>query len=108
MTRTAHQVTADGPYRFDRRQADRWPLDGVATAFEVAGDRFGRTHTMRMCDYSCSGMAAVSDTAITPGTTVSLGFQTPGYQARHGVVSRCLPCGDGYCVAVRFERRRAA
>ena len=101
-------IDGGGPLRFERRQADRWPIDGVATAFELAGDGFGRTHTLRMLDYSNDGIGAVSDTVIAPGTTVSLGFQSPGYPARRGTIARCLPCGEGYRVAVIFEQRMAA
>lgn len=96
------------PLRFDRRQHDRWPLDGAATAFELASDSFGRMHDLRMRDFSHHGMAAWSDTAIAPGTTVSVGFQAPGCLARRGVVLRCLPCGRGYEMAVAFEQRMAA
>ncbi len=97
-----------GPLRFERRRTDRWPLDGVATAFELAGEGFGRTHGLRMLDCSEEGMGAVSDTVVCPGTTVSVAFQAPGYPARRGFVSRCRPCGDGYRMAIVFDRRLAA
>ena len=99
---------SDQPLRFERRQFDRWGLDGVATAFELGGNTFGRMHTLKMIDYSDMGMGAATDTVIPPGTTVSVGFQTPGYIAKRGTVIRCLPCGDGYRVAVGFEQRLAA
>lgn len=109
MTDVDQEMHADlGPYRFERRLADRWPLDGVATLFELAAESFGQTHTLRTCDFSHGGMGALSDTMISPGTSVSIGFQAPGYPARHGVVARCLPCGEGYRVAIYFEMRRAA
>ena len=98
----------EGPLRFERRQADRWSIDGVATAFELAGEHFGRTHTLRMLDYSDVGIGAVSDTVISPGTAVSIGFQSPGYIARRGTISRCIPCGEGYRTAILFEQRLAA
>ena len=97
-----------GPLQFERRQSDRWNVDGVATAFEVAGDGFGRTHTLRMLDCSHGGLGAVSESMITPGTTVSIGFQSPGYLARRGTVARCMPSGDGYRLAIYFEQRLAA
>lgn len=97
-----------GTLRFERRRTDRWPLDGVATAFELAGDGFGRTHALRLLDCSDEAIGALSDTVVRPGTTVSVGFHAPGYSARRGVVSRCRPCGDGYRVAILFERRLAA
>lgn len=97
-----------GPLRFERRQADRWPIDGAATVFELAGNGFGRTHALRMCDYSMAGMGAFSETVIPLGTSISVGFQAPGYPARRGFISRCLPCGDGYRIAIAFENRLAA
>jgi hypothetical protein len=102
------ETDAPAPLRFERRQADRWPQEGAATAFELAGESFGRMHALRMRDFSHQGMAAVSDTVIQPGTSVSVGFQAPGCLARRGIVLRCLPCGDGYEVAVSFEQRMAA
>jgi hypothetical protein len=99
---------APEPLRFERRQADRWPLGGVATAFELAGDSFGRMHTLRTADYSHDGMGALTDDVIQPGSLVSIGFQEPGYTAKRGTVVRCLPCGDGYRVGIVFEHRLAA
>ena len=94
--------------RFDRRMTDRWPMEETATAFEVAGQGFGRTHALRTHDFSVEGLGALSDTPIVPGTSVSIGFSAPGYAARCGTIVRCLPCGDGYQVAICFERRLAA
>ena len=97
-----------GPLRFERRQCDRWEVSGAATACELGGEHFGRVHAMRALDWSDGGMGAISGTVITPGTTVSVGIQAPGHPLRQGVVSRCLPCGNGYRIAVMFERRMAA
>ncbi len=88
-------------------------LCGHHTAFAPASDvelriRFGRTHALRTVDCSSTGVGAISDTVVTPGTYVSVGFDTPENPARRGVVARCLPCGNGYRVAVVFEGRLAA
>jgi len=99
---------APEPLRFERRQVDRWPLDGVATAFHLGGDEFGQMHTLRMADYSHAGLGAECDEPIHPGSLVSIGFQAPGYVAKRGHVVRCEPNGDGYRVAVVFEHRMAA
>ncbi len=104
----AGEPQTDQPLRFERRQLDRWGLDGIATAFELGGEAFGRMHTLKMIDYSDLGMGAASETVIPPGTEVSVGFQSPGYIAKRGTVIRCLPNGDGYRVAVGFEQRLAA
>ena len=105
---TVDSADVEGPLRFERRQSDRWTIDGVATAFELAGEHFGRTHALRMLDYSDAGIGAISDTVMSPGTAVSIGFQSPGYPARRGTIARCLPCGDGYRMAIVFEGRLAA
>lgn len=94
--------------RYERRQNDRWQSEGVATAFQLAGERFGAMYTLRVVDFSSDGLGALSDTPIEPGTLVSIGFQAPGRIAKRGVVSRCLPCGDGYHVGIQFEARLAA
>jgi hypothetical protein len=114
VTKSLHQMHpvdepgACEPLRFERRQCDRWGLDGVATAFELAGEGFGRMHTLRMLDYSEGGLGAVSNSVIPLGATVSVGFQSPGYLAKRGVILRCMPCGEGYRVAIGFEQRMAA
>jgi hypothetical protein len=97
-----------GPYRFDRRSMDRWPVNGLATAFCLGGDAFGRIHDLSLTDYSHDGMSAISVGPIAPGTEVSVGFSAPGQLARRGAVLRCDPCGNGYRVAIQFQARLAA
>jgi hypothetical protein len=92
----------------ERRQSDRWPIDGVATAFRLGGERFGDMHELRLIDYSHSGLGAVSDTVIEPGTPVSIGFQAPGYTAKRGEVVACHPCGHGYRISIEFRASLAA
>ena len=94
--------------RFERRLNDRWPAHGVATAHCVAGEQFGRRYTLRLADESDDGLGGRSDRPLDPGTLVTVSFAEPGCPVRNGVVVRCLPCGDGYSVAIRFEMRMAA
>ncbi len=94
--------------RFERRQHDRWPVAGVATACRLGGERFGEAQMLRMVDYSSEGLGAMSDRPLEPGAIVAVGFLAPGHTPKRGVVVRCLPCGDGYRVAIRFETRLAA
>ncbi len=103
-----YHVDAPAPLRFERRTQDRWPVDGVVTAFRLAGDRFGERQSLKMLDYSWDGLGANSSAPLEPGTIVSLEFQAPGYMTKRGVVVRCLPCGDGYRLAIRFEALLAA
>ncbi len=48
----ADELGAYQPLRFERRQRDRWGMEGVATAFELGGEGFGRMHTLKLQDYS--------------------------------------------------------
>ena len=92
----------------NRRTQNRWPQNGTATAFCLAGDRFGELHDLRLFDFSEGGAGTFSRHTIEPGTVVSLGFQTSDFLARRGVSVACTPCGKGYRVAFRFEGRLAA
>lgn len=105
---TPHPLRDGGPYRFERRQADRWNVEGTATAFCLSGEDFGRMHDLSLLDYSHDGMRAHSHGVIAPGSEISIGFQAPGYLARRGTVLRCEPCGNGYRLAIQFQARMAA
>ena len=106
--RTCDPPPRTEPLRFDRRRHHRWRVPGAATAFRLAGERFGERHELRDLDYSQDGLGAISPSVLEPGTIVSIGFRAPGYPGQRGVVLRCLPCGEGYRVAVQFELRLAA
>ena len=99
---------APAPLRFERREHDRWPISGVANACRLGGADFGRMTTLRLLDYSAGGLGALSDEPLEPGAMVSVGFRAPGCPPEHGVVVRCLPCGEGYRLAICFQRRLAA
>jgi hypothetical protein len=103
-----HPMHDAGPYRFERRRADRWQSDAHATAFCLSGDTFGRIADLRLMDHSHDGMGAISPHPLEPGTEISIGFAAPGYLARRGTVLRCEPCGEGYRIAVQFQARLAA
>ncbi len=103
-----HPLHDAGPFRFERRQADRWSSQALATAFCLNGDAFGRIHDLTLMDHSHDGLGAVSTEPIAPGTEMSIGFASPGHVARRGTVLRCEPCGEGYRIAVQFQARLAA
>jgi len=92
----------------ERRESDRWNVQGIATAFCIAGERFGEMYELRMLDFSEEGMGSTCDRAIPPGSVVSIGFQAPGFLARRGEVVHVQPCGNGYRVAIRFDALAAA
>lgn len=99
---------APAPLKFERRSSDRWPSSLVGTAFELGGNSFGHMHSIKVLDYSDGGLGAMSDTPLTPGSMISIGFASPGMYAKRGTVLRCVPCGDGYRLSVQFEARMAA
>ncbi|MCA9292073.1 MAG: PilZ domain-containing protein [Phycisphaerales bacterium] len=101
-------TTTESTLRFDRRRGHRSPAQGLATIFCLGSDRFGEDHDLRMIDWSDGGMGAIASDPLEPGALVSIGFQTPGCLGRRGVVTRCLPCGEGYRIGIRFESRMAA
>ena len=62
-----YHIDAPAPLRFERRSQDRWPVDGVVTAFRLAGDRFGEKQSLKMLDYSWDGLGANSSAPLEPG-----------------------------------------
>lgn len=92
----------------ERRGHDRWNVQGIATAFCIAGEHFGEMYELHMLDYSEQGLGATCDSAIPPGSVISIGFQAPGYLAKRGEVIQCLPCGHGYRLGIRFDSLAAA
>jgi hypothetical protein len=107
-THESIELAPPAPLRFERRLIDRWPARGVASAYCVGGDRFGQRFILQLIDESHEGLAARTSRPLEPGTAVSVGFATLGHHARRGVVLRCVPCGEGYRLAIRFETRLAA
>ncbi len=95
------------PQQFERRLHDRWPADGVVTVHHCAGERFGERSTLRILDESIEGLRARSDRPLDPGTLVTITHPFT-HGPRNGVVLRCIPCGDGYRIAIRFEFKLAA
>ena len=94
--------------RFERRAFDRWPASGVADVYHMGGTHFGEAVAIKLIDYSNEGLGGCTQQPIDPGSTVSIGYRAPGTPAQQGVVTRCLPVGDGYCVAIQFQLRQAA
>ncbi len=110
MTTAVHQsqVQDSDALAFERRETDRWPVEGVATIFHLGGESFGQMHTLKMLDYSNDGVGAICPDPVTPGSLVSIGFQSPGYPAKRGSVVHCTPCGEGYRICIAFEFNLAA
>jgi hypothetical protein len=96
------------PLPFERRRHDRRLMQGAARAVLLDSEHFGQMRQLALLDYSAGGIGAISSAPITPGTSVSIGFTSHGYPAERGTVVKCMPCGAGYRVAIRFDLRMAA
>ena len=92
----------------DRRQINRWPLNGAATGLCLTPESFGATHDFHLIDYGDGGVGTYSRHAIHVGTVVSLGFEPLDYGARQGRVVACTSSGSGHRIAIRFEGGFAA
>ncbi len=91
----------------NRRSCNRWNLDGIATAFELDGNGFGRIHTLKRVECSDRALGAVTQEAVYCGTQVSIGFQDRKHRARFGSVVRCDQADEGFRLAVVFEQQPA-
>lgn len=96
------------PLPFERRRHERRPMQGAARVVLLDSEHFGKMNQLALLDYSAGGIGAISSAPIIPGTSVSIGFTSHGYPAERGTVVKCLPCGGGYRVAIRFDMRMAA
>lgn len=108
MPATLPNPDQNASLRFERREDDRWPINGIATVFRLGGPQFGKMSELRTLEYSASGLFAVSRDPIAVGSALSIGFSTPGYIAKRGTVIRCTSCSDGYRIAIAFDARLAA
>jgi len=96
------------PLPFERRRHGRRPMQGSARAVLLDSDHFGQMRQLALLDYSPGGIGAISAQPVIPGTSVSIGFTSHGYPSERGTVVKCLPCGHGYRLAVRFDLAKAA
>jgi hypothetical protein len=83
-------------------------LDGVATAFGLFGDDWGRIHELVHVHTVGDWIEAEACEPLRVGMIVCVGFQAHGCVARRGVVEFCELEGDSHRVRVRLEARLAA
>ncbi len=83
-------------------------LDGIATAFGLFGDDWGRIHELAKVSLTGDWMEAEACEPLRVGMTVCVGFQSAGIVARRGMVEYCEPTDLGFTVRVRLERSLAA
>ena len=90
-------------FRIDRRRTPRWKLHGTATLLSLGVD-LGRIAELGDLDSSPWWLAGRSQTPLTVGMRVSVGFSNPMYRPSVGRIMRCerQPCG-AYRIAMRFE-----
>ena len=99
--------------RFERRRAERHALTGRATAVSHGVDECtqGRIRSLQMTNISDSGLGAVCQDAVPPGTPITVFFPPHGPERGFdavGRVVRCTPRGYGHEIGIRFENKPAA
>ena len=102
-----------GPFRFERRQRDRWSASGRVTVVNY-GDISDRQRasnkrigSLQLLDLSSNGVGAWSQEPVEVGSRIAVFFPERGADGgfdRYGTVRRCQPDGNGgYTVGVELE-----
>ena len=91
-------------FRIDRRRADRWLQWGSATLLSL-GANLGLLVELENLECAPWWLSGTSETPITVGTRVSVGFSDPCSRASIAVVMRCERAGAGgrYRITARFD-----
>ena len=96
------------PLRFERRACERHPAIGTLEAMQCDGLAAPVVVRLRLIDESAQGLAALADAPLAPGARLRVRTCPATGVWCDGRVVRCTPGGQGYRVALAFERRRAA
>lgn len=91
------------PTHSEASQTSVSAVDGLATAFELSGNRFGQMHSLRQLVLTDAELEAESEDAIPCGINVSIGFQSTACCARHGQVTACDRHDNLYHIAVAID-----
>jgi len=115
VTRTPHTPSPPkeltdppAPLRFDRRASERHPAIGTLEAMQCDGMKAPVVMQLHLLDESAGGLAALADAPLAPGARLRVRTCPVKGVWCDGRVVRCAPAGQGYRVALSFERRRAA
>ena len=100
--------------RFERRRSTRHSANGRVTAVIQPADP--AIHNARICslnllNISDTGLGAVADEAIEPGTLISVYFPSHGPDAGFdlfGHIVRCVRRDNGHEVGIRLNQKHAA
>ncbi len=97
-----------GPLPFERRSCTRHPAIGTLEAVQCDGFTRPVVVKLRLFDEGSGGLSAQSDKPMPPGSKLRVRTCPATGVWRDGVVLRCQPIGDGYRVALIYERLKAA
>lgn len=96
------------PLRFERRASERHPAIGTLEAMQCDGMKAPVMIRLHLLDESAGGLAALAEAPMAPGARLRVRTCPATGVWCDGRVVRCSPAGQGYRVALAYERRRAA
>lgn len=99
---------APAPLKFERRASARYGAIGTLEAMSCDGEKPPSMIRLSLIDESAGGIAAMTQSPMAPGSRLRVRTCPVTGMWCDGVVIRCSPAGQGYRVALAFERRRAA
>lgn len=100
--------------RFEQRRSPRYHVTGRATAvtpLSPSEGRHSRIRSLQLINMSDTGLGAICQDALEPGTSVAIFL--PPHGPDHGLdiygqVVRCTPKDYGHEIGIRFDVRPAA
>lgn len=109
-------VTDSDTLRFEQRQTRRHALGGRVTSVQntvhpTSFDSSNRISSLQLLNISDSGLGALVQEPIEPGSSIAIFFPAHGPEQgfdRHGYIVRCVPVENGYQIGIRFHTRSAA
>ncbi len=105
----ALKTSPQGPYRIERRAAERAPLEGSMMAEIIGASGHISIASVELVDESHTGLGIASPIEMAPGTTIALYPMGCGIPMLSGEIvrTRRRP-GGGYLIGIRCEQRLAA
>ena len=83
-------------------------LNGIATIFRLAGERFGGMHELNNLRVLEGRLIGRSEHPIETGALVTIGWEDPSRCACQGTVALALRTGDGWSVTIELDSALAA
>jgi len=101
----ANEQAPARPIPLERRRSERQPTMGVLDAVCSDGTAPIAAIRLSLLDESDGGLAAMTDSPISPGARLRVRICPQTSRWRDAIVMRCAPEQRGYRLGVRFERR---